>query len=291
MRHCTQYKRVGTYLLPVVVSMFFSGQLWGQQYCIPPFNGSTYAGIVHVGLNGTPAIDRQSGWGEKYVHVSETTTLSRGFQYSIALTTENSLSDIFGNTNARVWIDWNHDYDFNDPGEQVVKLNNNVLNKSIPTAIVVPEDAVLGATRMRVYVDMVESGGHDTPTPCGYEYSKAGIEHHGEVEDYTITIADAAASVPTNGVRGNTLARFLPTAANTGSELIPIAYEVTGPTMVAIDLYALSGRHLLSVAAPTLRDAGSYQAFVDGTALASGCYLVRLATPASAVTRTVNIVR
>jgi len=160
----------------------------GPEYCIPPFMGATYAGILLVQLDGTPALNRASLWNERYINTNASTTVETGKTYTVRVTTDNTLSSIFGNTNTRVWIDWNHDYDFDDPGEQVGTWNDHPLNQPQIKTFSVPATAAIGTTRMRVYTDMVESGGHDSPIPCGYEYSFAGIEHHGEVEDYELTI-------------------------------------------------------------------------------------------------------
>jgi hypothetical protein len=80
--------------------------------------------------------------------------------------------------NFYIWIDFNQDNDFNDPGENVVSLyTSNSGWKTVNFSI--PANALLGATRMRVTIK------HGTaPSPCGtYE--------RGETEDYTVVITNA----------------------------------------------------------------------------------------------------
>ena len=75
-----------------------------------------------------------------------------------------------------VWIDYNRDGDFTDPGENVVcdvdDYGEGTFNVTIPS------DASIGATRMRLRTKYWDS---DCGSPCG---STA----NGEVEDYTINI-------------------------------------------------------------------------------------------------------
>ena len=75
----------------------------------------------------------------------------------------------------RVWIDWNQDGDFNDPGELVFAPSGSSFFPRFGT-INVPASALNGTTRMRV---AMRYGA--VPTPCG-------TFNFGEVEDYTITV-------------------------------------------------------------------------------------------------------
>jgi len=99
-----------------------------------------------------------------------------------------------GKTDVRylsVWIDFNQDADFDDPGEIVISAGK--IRTSVSGRIGIPSDALPGTTRMRV---SLKSGSQ--PTPCE-------IFTGGEVEDYVITvsagksgiIADAEAGLPT----------------------------------------------------------------------------------------------
>lgn len=63
--------------------------------------------------------------------------------------------------NYGIWIDYNHDNDFTDPGEEVVSLYTDFTGL-IAFNFTVPVSAPLGPTRMRVVMD------HDNPAvPCG----------------------------------------------------------------------------------------------------------------------------
>lgn len=81
----------------------------------------------------------------------------------------------------RVWIDLNHDNDFNDPGELVLDAYvPPVANGTNPADFVgtidIPNDATSGATRMRVALNRAGQ-----PLPCGQD-------GYGEYEDYSVNI-------------------------------------------------------------------------------------------------------
>ncbi len=85
--------------------------------------------------------------------------------------------------NYRVWIDFNNDKDFDDPGEMVLDASIPAgANGSNPPDLVnniqIPDNVSIGQTRMRVALNRNAS-----PTPCGNN----GL---GEYEDYTVNITD-----------------------------------------------------------------------------------------------------
>jgi hypothetical protein len=101
------------------------------------------------------------------------TEVARGADAELTVVAENSEpSDECG-----VWVDWNQDLDFDDPGESIA-VDGSPGAGPYAAHITPPLDAVLGETRMRIRVVRGE-----TPPPCGGTDS-------GEVEDYTIEVAD-----------------------------------------------------------------------------------------------------
>lgn len=87
-----------------------------------------------------------------------------------------------------VWIDWNQNCSFEDPGEQYNLGTNpgsltetSLLSDNSPLAITVPAEAVLGSTIMRVTTKYTNPDENDFPTSC-----EEGLD--GEVEDYTVNI-------------------------------------------------------------------------------------------------------
>jgi hypothetical protein len=115
-------------------------------------------------------IDNSSERGEGYTDFTNISTdVVMGQTYPITITNgEHFSSDQMG-----CWVDWNYDGDFNDTNETFLITYGNPTGTG---SIIVPSDAHLGNTRMRVRVLYTGS------------VSACGVSSYGEVEDYTLTV-------------------------------------------------------------------------------------------------------
>src|SRR5690606_16458878 len=77
----------------------------------------------------------------------------------------------------KVWVDWNQNGSFADPGEQVYV--SSLYAASATGTFTVPTTALSGNTRMRIGIDYVNSAGPNTPCE--------DIDG-GEYEDYTFYV-------------------------------------------------------------------------------------------------------
>ncbi len=116
-------------------------------------------------------------------YTATTTEVNRDNTYNL---TVNVDTDGPFDTETMVWIDWNQNCSFDDPGEAynlgtATEVKDGATSSS-PLAITVPDDAVLGTTTMRVSTKYKNDG---TPTAC-----ENGFD--GEVEDYGITVSPTA---------------------------------------------------------------------------------------------------
>src|SRR5690554_4700169 len=118
------------------------------------------------------------------------TEVTQGESYNFSVT----LSEYYDTDEVLVWIDFNQDGDFNDPGEAVLTLE--MTSTSGGGNITIPMNATLGATRMRIrlhYADYQENY-----TPCG----NSG---YGQVEDYTVIIMPSCNLTTPTGATAQTL--------------------------------------------------------------------------------------
>ncbi len=160
-------------------------------YCASASTNVNDEYISRVQLN---TIDNSSGAQFYSDFTSQSTTLTKGTQYTITVTptwTGTVYSEGYS-----VWIDYNRDGDFADSGEQVW---TQVATKTTPVSgsFTIPSGAVENSTRMRV--SMKYNG---IPTSCE-------TFTYGEVEDYTVIIEGSgpditAPSAPTNLTASNT---------------------------------------------------------------------------------------
>ena len=130
--------------------------------------------------------------------------------------------------NTLVWIDWNQDCDFDDENEEydlgtAQDVEDGVTSLS-PLSVTIPSDALLGSTTMRVSTKYLTD-----PTSC-----MTGED--AEVEDYTIEVVDATASLDNDIFEGFNL---YPNPSN-GNFNLQFNAETT--ESVEIQLYDLTGR-------------------------------------------------
>ncbi|GAB5417397.1 MAG: T9SS type A sorting domain-containing protein [Crocinitomicaceae bacterium] len=147
-----------------------------EQYCPSTGNMSWQTAVTLVDFN---TINNPTGKTQPYTDYTAThsTTVEVGSAYAL---TTNVNTDGNYTIYAKAWIDWNHDFDFNDPGEEydmgsAQNTANGPTNAS-PMVVTVPANAYIGTTTMRVSAKYNQS-----PDTC-----ETGFD--GEVEDYSIEI-------------------------------------------------------------------------------------------------------
>ncbi len=145
------------------------------EYCTPTHETTTDEFIQQVIFN---TIDNTSEQGPDYTDFTEiSTNINREGSYPITIVNgEHFSSDAMG-----CWFDWNYDGDFDDAGESyTIDYSSDSGETGTGTGnILVPEDAHLGATRMRVRVVYATEA-----LPCG-------DASYGEAEDYTVIVGEA----------------------------------------------------------------------------------------------------
>lgn len=138
------------------------------EYCTSSGNNQNYEYIYRVQVGSINNTSGASGYTD---FTSISTNVTKGSSVSVALTPGfpgSSYTEYW-----RIWIDYNHDGDFTDTGEQVFSKSGS---STVTGSFTVPTSAVTGSTRMRV---SMRYGGY--PSSCG-------TFTYGEVEDYTVNI-------------------------------------------------------------------------------------------------------
>jgi hypothetical protein len=131
-------------------------------------------------LNNESGNDTTDGYQD---FTSIRTKLARGESYPISV--------VFNTDGAQdacaVFIDWNGNKNFNDEGEKIYLGNYFGGIKTLTKEFKVPEDAILGETRMRVVIQYFEN------ESSASNVKSSSVErslHYGEMEDYTIVVVD-----------------------------------------------------------------------------------------------------
>lgn len=230
----------------IVLLAIFSVTTQAQTYCAASGGMDEYISNVSVGSisnvsMSTPYTDFTALSTDMVIGESYTATVTNGNPYSY---------DQCG-----IWIDWNQDFDFTDPGEYYPTLGTPG-NGPYSVSIVPPDSAVLGQTRMRVRV--MYTG---TLLPCG-------ISQYGEVEDYTINVlsncqADAGFNFFDLGLTVDFVA-----PQNYDTTLFSLNWVLGDGTTIAnqsqfTHLYALPGNYQVSLSVSDLNDTSCYDHFTD----------------------------
>lgn len=159
-------------------------------YCTPDFsnNSPSYFGYAYLSevqtTGGSVNINNTSSYNNiGYEDFRNTDTLKAMGGDVITLSpTIGTTYSYTPSAGLMAWIDWNHDGDFDDPGEVV----NNVLNQQVTNnydgTFQVPITAALGHTTLRVMTYYYE----ENFDPCGT--SITSIYGFGEAEDYTVIV-------------------------------------------------------------------------------------------------------
>lgn len=149
-------------------------------YCEPNFSScsSDYINkVIFAGINN----DTECGVGHND-YTDQTGLVVTGETYTISVRNQALSSQ-----NVFAYIDWNQNGILNDPGE-VYTIATNVHHSGPHTQeITVPQDAVLGDTRMRVILQW----NNTTPNPCI-------VYGTGESEDYSLNVVDEFPNGPEN---------------------------------------------------------------------------------------------
>jgi hypothetical protein len=267
-------KKNYSFLKTIIVLLAISTQAaWAQSYCIPN-TGSVWDdeifNVTFGSLNNNSSCTSTGGTGSvlkvysNYTGVVTAPVVVQGFAYPLSVTVGQCDGYAYGGYVA-VWIDYNQNGVFTDPGEQVFMSGYNTWQVAGTTInggnITIPNTATPGTTRMRVTA--MEGS---QPTSCTSPY-------YGEVEDYNIQIITPT---PCSGTPGGN-AVVSPTAAicpgaTAGLNLantytvVGMTYQWYSSTTSSVGPYvAVTNGTNSSLTTPTLGTQTWYQAVITCT--------------------------
>lgn len=154
-----------------LTGFFLDSRVSDMDYCSSTGTDTTHEYIDHIQLN---QINNISGNNLGYADFTGLETdLMIGHSYEMFLTPGYAENEF--NESWKVWIDYNQDGDFEDEGEEAIATK---AIGQITGEISIPENAIIGSTRMRI------SMRYNNPATSCLTFT------FGEVEDYSITIKE-----------------------------------------------------------------------------------------------------
>ncbi len=161
---------------PVLHVEYTGGNSYPSSSCTSSWNYH----IDEVFFAGISNDENSNGTESSYTdYTSQHASVYRGQSYTLDLTIKKKNKS---GKYIKVWIDWNHDWDFTDAGESYTIASNDQGTKYYSYSISVPANAFVGTTRMRITLLK-----NSAPTSTGSQGNK------GEVEDYSVDISDPPA--------------------------------------------------------------------------------------------------
>lgn len=199
---------------------------------------------------------KPSGYSD---YTSISTDVNRESSYDL---TVNANSDGNYQIITYVWIDWNQNCSFDDPGEQYdlgtsANIDNEATTNS-PLTIIVPEDAVLGSTIMRVTTKYTDPDENQYPTSCEND-------HDGEVEDYTINVLTALSTDE------HTLKSSISLYPNPTTSELNIGLKNTNDLPDSYEVYNMLGQSIMRKTIATDADLT-----VNSSTLSNGMYFIKI---------------
>ena len=179
--HAAKFAKLGLeYLIEVAKN---EGSVVVPTYCNLKGDSVSDEYIQNVTLE---SINNNSNGGNGYQDFTNLSTdLKKSSAYTVTVTPKWVGSTY--NEGYSVWVDYNQDADFDDPGEQVWTKSASK-DSPVSGSFTIPTTAKLGKTRMRVAMSY-----NAIPNSCG-------SFNYGEAEDYSVVITEATVVDVCNGI-------------------------------------------------------------------------------------------
>lgn len=270
-------------LLFLSLSLSFA-RLCTAQWCVPntivPYSPAM-PGITNVTINtiNRSSSDLENYPNNSYVSTGLSTTLQIGVMNTISIT-HTIDGSICPDMNLRVYIDFNNDYQLDDPGEVVITVDHHPPG-TYTGFFAVPASVTPGIKRMRVAAKMSNLGGHTLPTPCDLPPDPFG--YHGEMEDYTVNITAAT------GIRDLTEQIVaLDVKPNPVTAASVLTYELIKSAAVTLQISNALGEIVYN--GSSNRSAGIHQIpLYSLTGLSPGIYMISMSAGEAMLTKRVLV--
>lgn len=222
-----------------------------QTYCTPSsFFGFFHSQVKFAGIKNTSGLQ----FGDAYSDFTNlTATVAQGGKHKLKV--RNLFLQKF-----QVWIDYNHDGDFDDAGERVYQTRRGRFETRISKRIRIPQDARIGKTRMRIIMRQDLRTG----TSCADFI-------YGKIEDYTVDI-QAAGSLASRVTNFDVETEFssYPNPTTTGK--VTVTGNVEEDSKVDIVVTSAGGAGLRKASLNAV--SGQFKQELDLSGLKPGLYFV-----------------
>lgn len=229
-------------------------------------------GVIFNTINNLDAGAKTSPYSD-FTAISTTVEAGMNYDLSVRANSDGNYQII-----TRVWVDWNQNCSFDDPGEEYdldLGTTANIadaLTDGSPLNVIVPNDAAEGNTIMRVSTKYTGPPGDDFPTSC-----ETGFD--GEVEDYTLNVINNL-SVDDNELDN------LSVYPNPNNGSFNIGFNPKSGEDISIQVYDIRGRIIFS---KTFNTVSRFEEAIRLNNAQSGVYLLNISDGSHKVTKKIIV--
>jgi len=231
-------------------------------------NGTTQFGtsitlVMFKGIDN--ASGKPSGYSD-YTNISTDVAFGESYDLTVNVNTDGDYP-----LGTMVWIDWNQNCSFDDPGEEyelgVAVNGSDIPTSNSPLSITIPTNAIEGSTIMRVSTQF-----NAFPTSCNTGFD-------GEVEDYTLNVGELS-------TENASLASSFSIWPNPNNGTFNISLNATNPQPTTIQVYDVAGRlvHTKKIEAQS-----NVQESISLTKAQAGVYFVRVSDKNNSITKKIIV--
>ncbi|WP_370103819.1 GEVED domain-containing protein [Winogradskyella sp.] len=227
-------------------------------------------GVIFNTINNLDAGPKTAPYSD-FTGISTTVEAGMNYDLSVRANSDGNYQII-----TRVWIDWNQNCSFDDPGEEYdLGTSANIadqLTNGSPLTVSVPNDAADGNTIMRVSTKYTNPGANQFPTSCE-------IGFDGEVEDYTLNVLNNL-SVDDDNLDS------LSIYPNPNNGTFNIGFNPKSGEDISINVYDISGRIIYN---KTYNSVSRFDEVVSLNNAQSGVYLLNISDGSNKVTKKIVV--
>ncbi len=225
---------VGTNAIPTVTNPSGSRSIGAVSFCTAGSSATTYEYISKVAFGSINQTSTRGANGYQD-YTSQSTTMQIGLNYAATIT----VATPYTTDQILIWIDWNKNGNFTDPGENVYVSSGIFASPHTTANFTPPVGTPTGSTRMRIRLQDAGMTGSNT-TSCG-------SSSWGEVEDYSINVIEPCTppAAPTGPSPQPFCGSTLPTVANLSANEATIKWyaNASGGVALATSTALVDGVH------------------------------------------------
>lgn len=245
-----------------------------EGYCPAHSNSLCYIDYVRIKNKKNQSGSNGSGYGD-YTNITAPLKKQKNYTVYVKPTTERQIN---GAVTVSVYIDFNNNKNFTDPGELIGRKVTPERNE-LPFNFTVPQDAVTGLTVMRI---IVEETFFAYNNPCNYT--------NGEAEDYSVNIKNSSTANDDAGLITSNQTENLKVFPNPVNNIANVNYLLGKNSNIELSVVDQFGR-IMKSESKGMQLKGNVLSQISTNGIPGGSYFIVLKQDGKIAGRTVVVIK